>query len=157
MLKELINSIDSPEHSHETGPANLPFTRKGRKAMNSRGKAKQTPGDEPFVTLTPEAVAGPSTASTPSEAPSPEAGPSNHVSGVALPPPHANAAPLPTQSSQNAEGLQQRWDRMGVLFESVRNHARQFSFPPDSVSALEVRYLLAVSQYVLNVSWYRAF
>lgn len=31
----------------------------------------------------------------------------------------------------------ERWDRMETLFQSIRNNARQFEYPPPSVAALE--------------------
>lgn len=32
---------------------------------------------------------------------------------------------------------QERWDRMSVLFGSIRDHARDFEYPPPSIAALE--------------------
>ena len=46
-----------------------------------------------------------------------------------LPPPAP--APLPVNLAQD------RWDRMGILFQSIRDHARSFEYPGPSVVALE--------------------
>jgi hypothetical protein len=32
---------------------------------------------------------------------------------------------------------QERWDNMGTLFQTVREHARTYNYPPASVAALE--------------------
>jgi hypothetical protein len=50
------------------------------------------------------------------------------------PPPFAQIHLAPNVFSN---GLQERWDRMAILFDSVRNHARTFSYPQPSVAALE--------------------
>ena len=52
----------------------------------------------------------------------------------------AMLAPLPSMAPMQQTGVeasQERWDRMGVLFHSVRDHARSFEFPAPSVAALE--------------------
>lgn len=49
-------------------------------------------------------------------------------------------APLPAAAPaapQPADASQERWDRMGVLFASIRQHARGFEYPGPSVAALE--------------------
>ena len=49
-------------------------------------------------------------------------------------------APLPAMGQTpppSVELSQERWDRMGVLFQSIRDHARTFEFPAPSVAALE--------------------
>ena len=52
-------------------------------------------------------------------------------------------APLPSMGQMqpppppSVDMSQERWDRMGVLFQSIREHARSFEFPSPSVAALE--------------------
>ena len=46
-------------------------------------------------------------------------------------------APLPQMQPTTVDMSQERWDRMGVLFQSIRDHARTFDFPAPSVAALE--------------------
>lgn len=60
----------------------------------------------------------------------------NHTipSSLVAPLPSASAAPPPPQSSDVS---QERWDRMAVLFASIRQHARGFEYPTPSVAALE--------------------
>lgn len=53
------------------------------------------------------------------------------ISILAPLPPPAPTAPQPADASQ------ERWDRMGVLFASIRQHARGFEYPGPSVAALE--------------------
>lgn len=61
-------------------------------------------------------------------------------------PPHPTISsslitPLPSGSaasaSQPSDVSQERWDRMAVLFASIRQHARGFEYPTPSVAALE--------------------
>lgn len=49
-------------------------------------------------------------------------------------------APLPSTSAilpQPSDASQERWDRMAILFASIRQHARGFEYPSPSVAALE--------------------
>ncbi|EIN14013.1 hypothetical protein PUNSTDRAFT_117624 [Punctularia strigosozonata HHB-11173 SS5] len=125
---------DSPEvrvmyisdHSHEIGPANLPFTRKGRKIINARSKSNV--GERGIVALA-------DTASAPASASGPSTGPSSAISMIA-PLPHIAPAP-PTTPVAALAGTEERWDRIGVLFQSIRERARDFNFPAESVHALE--------------------
>ena len=44
----------------------------------------------------------------------------------------------PTAISSDRERMErERWDRMDVLYQSIRNNARQFEYPAASVAALE--------------------
>ncbi|TCD68093.1 hypothetical protein EIP91_011546 [Steccherinum ochraceum] len=161
------------EHSHETGLANLPFTRKGRKAQaeqaRSRGRASHQPmSDSTEPSATPPAihahmndVASPplpplpvqhSVASTSSASSSlaPALQPPVPVRPPAAPPQlqhpqfqHAvsMAAPLPPSHQppppSRMDLTQERWDRMSVLFQTIRDRARDFEYPVASVAALE--------------------
>lgn len=159
--------LDVSEHSHEIGLPNLPFTKRGRKAQAeeqaTRSKRARTAqrghSDEPSVTPPPPSVSA-------APAPPPEnaiAGPSSipmHPNIQPPPPmPAENSPPqLPVQrppTFQSAISMiaplpppapppppsvnltQDRWDRMGILFESIREHARSFEYPGPSVAALE--------------------
>ena len=69
---------------------------------------------------------------------SPAAGPSS-APAAALPP-LPFLAPSQTQaalSTDRAQVERERWDRMDVLYQSIRNNARQFEYPTASVAALE--------------------
>lgn len=58
---------------------------------------------------------------------------------VSAPAPSA-PAPSPTQpvvGTDRARLERERWDRMDVLYQSIRNNARQFEYPAASVAALE--------------------
>lgn len=135
------------DHSHEIGLANLPFTRRGRKAAadastRRRGTRATTEGGSDSHERS---------ASPPGSPPSPAPnlpGPSNQVPHVA--PPQQQPHPPPTFQSAimgiaqpaphphtQLEMSQERWDRMAVLFQNMRDHARTFEFPPPSVAALE--------------------
>ena len=66
------------------------------------------------------------------------AGPSS--APAAAPPPLPFTAPSQTQaavSTDRARMERERWDRMDVLYQSIRNNARQFEYPAASVAALE--------------------
>ena len=59
---------------------------------------------------------------------------------AAAPPPLPFTAPSQTQaavSTDRARMERERWDRMDVLYQSIRNNARQFEYPAASVAALE--------------------
>lgn len=49
----------------------------------------------------------------------------------------AMLAPLPQLPPVSVDMSQERWDRMAVLFQSIREHARSFEYPAPSVAALE--------------------
>ncbi|TFK94417.1 hypothetical protein K466DRAFT_476388 [Polyporus arcularius HHB13444] len=142
------------EHSHEIGPANFPFTKRGRKAQaevearaaaeRPRGRPRKDrhesePSTSPSTSYMDDgqnAVAGPSSGPAGSPmaqpAPPPPMGePQSFQSAISM------LAPLPQMPPTNVDMSQERWDRMGVLFQSIRDHARSFEFPAPSVAALE--------------------
>ena len=66
------------------------------------------------------------------------AGPSS--APAAAPPPLSFPAPSQTQGAVTtncARMERERWDRMDVLYQSIRSNARQFEYPAASVAALE--------------------
>ncbi|OBZ68408.1 hypothetical protein A0H81_11682 [Grifola frondosa] len=101
---EQVRACYISEHSHEIGPANLPFTKRGRKAqaeLESRNRTRvRSPVPPPPIPPTFQAA----------------------ISMLAPLPPLPPPQP-PLDLSQ------ERWDRMGVLFGSVRQHARSFEYP----------------------------
>ncbi|KAF5384875.1 hypothetical protein D9615_001334 [Tricholomella constricta] len=141
------------QHSHEVGLANLPFTRRGRKAAQ-REKERTTTNASTADVSTPaptvnnvnNAIAGPSLppqqppnmfASTVSMlAPLPGQSPYQHP-----PPQPFTFAPLPHQFQPppaiHPAMSHERWENMATLFNSVREHARGFEYPGVSVAALE--------------------
>jgi len=157
----LLALADVSQHSHEIGLANLPFTRRGRKAAAQRdkdragGKDVSPPGAttttlamgadvSPTTSTNGNAVAGPSSAGQPSNtfgsavsmlAPLPGQGSYPH------PPPQTYTytpapqpfAPMPAQPPMSHD----RWENMATLFNSIREHARGFEYPSVSVAALE--------------------
>ncbi|TFK36921.1 hypothetical protein BDQ12DRAFT_686095 [Crucibulum laeve] len=154
---EEVRACYISQHSHEIGLANLPFTRRGRKAAVQQEKERrksQPPTDEPngaAVEHSAPPVSSGSSAPGPSSAPQPAPTYPPSVSMLApLPPPPQpayTAAPqsfgYPPQQAQYApapapQGFpQERWDNMVTLFNSVRDHARVFEYPLPSVTALE--------------------
>ncbi|KAI0669768.1 hypothetical protein C8Q78DRAFT_1037746 [Trametes maxima] len=145
------------EHSHDIGPANFPFTKRGRKAQaeidarteRPRGRPRkdrqsETPGSASpssasFMDDAQNGMAGP-----PSASPSMNQGASSSPEGIAPAQTFQSAismlAPLPPMAQLQPPSVdisQERWDRMGVLFQSIRDHARSFEFPAPSVAALE--------------------
>ncbi|CDO75488.1 hypothetical protein BN946_scf184935.g24 [Trametes cinnabarina] len=148
------------EHSHEIGPANLPYTKRGRKAQaeiqartaseRPRGRPRKDRQSETPASTSPSStsfmdglqdqspVSGPSSASNQMNqgmSSSPEVhNPQTFQSALAM------LAPLPAAAQMHPPSVdvsQDRWDRMGVLFQSIRDHARSFEFPTPSVAALE--------------------
>jgi len=56
------------------------------------------------------------------------------------PAPHPFPVPSPNQAvatNERERMERERWDRMDVLYQSIRNNARQFEYPAASVAALE--------------------
>jgi hypothetical protein len=140
-------SIDNSVHSHETGVANLPYTRRGRKAAAEKR--------EPWNKHDGNNASAASTSNNTSSAPvQPVAGPSSEAQNQNT---YSNAvsmiAPLPSQSypgnysysvpapfqapSQATQMAQERWDNMAVLFNNVRENARTIEYPGASIAALE--------------------
>ncbi|KZT30872.1 hypothetical protein NEOLEDRAFT_1047080, partial [Neolentinus lepideus HHB14362 ss-1] len=140
------------EHSHEIGLANLPFTRRGRRAQVEWEKDHRNRKGRP-PTNSKDAAASRS----PSELTSP---PENGVAGPSMSisyQPSQSVQPVIAQTQQNrlAQTISmlaplpqfpiptvpadtvERWDRMGTLFNTVKDHARTFQYPEASVAALE--------------------
>ena len=144
---------DISQHSHDIGLANLPYTRRGRKAAvqqeKDRGRKSVAASDAEHQGMTSSSTGSLSMGVHPQ---------SNHSvssfsSAVSM------LAPLPGQvypQSQTApqpynypSGLQfapvqaapalphERWDNMATLFQTIREHARGFEYPAASVAALE--------------------
>jgi hypothetical protein len=156
---------DISQHTHEIGLANLPFTKKGRKAASQEKDRvkKNAKATSDAGAANSNANANASTSSSPSVASttaSPSAMPPQRhdlpspVSMLApLPapygqpppipyPPYLHPHPHPYAGSIQPHDLsislaQDRWERMTVLFHSIREHARGFEYPGPSVVALE--------------------
>lgn len=153
------------QHSHPIGLANLPFTRRGRKARALEEKERrnrtanesddhtQTPAPQP-----PPAIAEASTTnqnvapqpvvqSQPPTTPVPSTSPS-FTSATSLPaqnayqqsPPNAYAYPntMASQTYAPPQNLSHdRWENMTTMFHSVRENARTHEYPSVSIAALE--------------------
>lgn len=140
-LPFLIISLDVNQHSHEIGAANLPFTRRGRKAAAQNDKDRTRLGRlfrDGESSVTPAPSAGPTLQVQPQA-------PTFGSATSSLPHPFPNYSqphnlPIPGSLSDHNQGLavsQDRWERMSVLFNSIRDHARGFEYPGPSVVALE--------------------
>jgi hypothetical protein len=171
----ILEFADVSQHSHEVGHANLPFTRRGRRAQAA---AKSTVvGPDPSVPpvspsqpggpcLQPNQTTGQMVApmrAQPELSPA-YSSPYPHFPSMSMPLPQGLGAviPLPTSSSAPAPAPtltphpfpvpsptqavapndrermeRERWDRMDVLYQSIRTNARQFEYPAASVAALE--------------------
>ncbi|KAG6911605.1 hypothetical protein DXG01_011908 [Tephrocybe rancida] len=155
---EEVRACYSSQHSHEIGPANLPFTRRGRKAAQAEKERRQAslPADASTpAPNTTNAVAGPSSASASAPAPAPQPQPTmtmfssvpminslpapNQPLQYAPPQPFQNYPPpnFPTHPPFPTPLTHERWENMTLLFNSVREHARGFEYPTVSVAALE--------------------
>ncbi|KAF9076049.1 hypothetical protein BDP27DRAFT_1284743 [Rhodocollybia butyracea] len=90
-----VRACYNSQHSHEIGPANLPFTRRGRRAAAEAEKTKSTK----HIRFANDDHSGSNTASStpipgPSSVPQPQSSPTNNYSsGVSM------VAPIPTQST----------------------------------------------------------
>ncbi|KAF8585821.1 hypothetical protein K439DRAFT_1409619 [Ramaria rubella] len=158
-----VRACYNDKHSHEVGEANLLFTRRGRKAAQEKGKLSafransilNGSGAASSSSLHnangtsnhhQNSIGGPSSIPhDPNISPAlqhphnPHPGLSHHahtsmpsaISLLAPLPPPVPVVPQPTDASQ------ERWNRMGVLFASIRQHARGFEYPGPSVAALE--------------------
>jgi hypothetical protein len=140
---------DISQHSHEIGLANLPYTRRGRKAAVQQDKEKSRKQPKLNHPSTPRAastsqVAVVAVASTSTSQTQATEQFTNAVSMLApLPAPvftqqpsqYAQAAtPAPAASPSVSHD---RWENMATLFESVRGYARTFEYPTATVAALE--------------------
>ncbi|EGO02444.1 hypothetical protein SERLA73DRAFT_175937 [Serpula lacrymans var. lacrymans S7.3] len=154
------------EHSHPIGLANLPFTRRGRRVAVQEGKERSKRSSQPASSsVAPEgpSVGSGSPMPTPSVS-TMNSGASGDPSSMSLSqqqqrhmpqyPPNISQfpqhfqpyqqsphAPAPYQQmpppATNAPSERERWDRMSVLFTSIRDHARAFEYPGSSIAALE--------------------
>ncbi|KAI0275055.1 hypothetical protein BC834DRAFT_27958 [Gloeopeniophorella convolvens] len=160
------------QHSHEIGPANLPFTRRGRRALAAT-KPTGTDTSSPLPQASPQP--GPPSPQPPQPGPAALQGhvtppapvhpqqqpplpphpaafgtPYPHFPSMSmplpqglggalplpLPPPHMHM-PVAGPGGERERMERERWDRMDVLYQSVRANARQFEYPAASVAALE--------------------
>ncbi|KAG9314183.1 hypothetical protein JVU11DRAFT_4969 [Chiua virens] len=139
--KEEVRVCYIAEHSHPVGLANLPFTRRGRRATVEAEQSKSKRSTQPATPLPIEAAtptAAPAQTPQPHVPAFPPSAPLTHLPhpfpqypgqpGVNVPyPPMVPAAP-----AQN-----EQWERMSVLFNAIREHARAYEYPTPSVVALE--------------------
>ncbi|KAJ7675389.1 hypothetical protein B0H17DRAFT_1081237 [Mycena rosella] len=131
------------QHSHEIGIANLPFTRRGRKAAVQQEKEKTQKQLKP-------SQGSPSSSASQNAAASTSATQTSEQFSTAI----AMLAPLPGQTTfqppqypypqqpsvptaGSASLSHDRWDNMATLFEAVRGYARTIEYPTASVAALE--------------------
>ncbi|KAG6817734.1 hypothetical protein H0H87_004525 [Tephrocybe sp. NHM501043] len=144
---EEVRACYSSHHSHEVGPANLPFTRKGRKAAQAERELQQNSASVDASTSTPapsnttNAIAGPSSVLHPQPHPPPPMflNPQSIAFPPPIPQPFQNYPPttLGSYSPFHPQLLHERWENMTLLFNSVREHARTFEYPSASIAALE--------------------
>jgi hypothetical protein len=132
------------EHSHPIGLANLPFTRRGRRAAVEAEKAKTKRNAQAVVPVPTEASTSSSAAVATQTPPQPHVAPFSSTAPLTHLPhpfPHYPGQPgvgapypqmVPTPPAQN-----EQWERMSVLFNSIREHARAYEYPAPSVVALE--------------------
>ncbi|KAI9444818.1 hypothetical protein H4582DRAFT_1911534 [Lactarius indigo] len=155
------------QHSHEIGSANLPFTSRGRRAQAASKSTLASPHPTtPQATTAVPSQAGVSgipqsnglAAAQPVRAqPDPPLAfstPYPHFPSMTMPLPQGlgSATPLPVPTSalsvpiSAAQAIpagdrgrmeRERWERMDVLYQSIRNNANQFEYPAPSVAALE--------------------
>ena len=141
---------DNSQHSHEVGAANFPFTRRGRRARLERegtntqkaANAASTSAcsDPPIIASTSSSPLAPTTRPSPLDF-------SSAVSMIAPLPnvfassPHLyvpqHYPPPDHPVSPSISGAQERWERMTILYNAIREHARGFQYPGPSVTALE--------------------
>ncbi|PPR00037.1 hypothetical protein CVT24_009046 [Panaeolus cyanescens] len=145
---EQVRACYISQHSHPVGLANLPYTRRGRKAAVQQEK-ERTRNKASSV----DPTSAPSTSgSTSVIAPQPAAQQPQSSFGAAVsmiaplpgqqpfqPPPQQQYPFAPAAPSASLTNMvaQDRWDNMGTLFQAIRDHARGFEYPSPSVAALE--------------------
>ncbi|KAI6153779.1 hypothetical protein BKA82DRAFT_4093860 [Pisolithus tinctorius] len=138
------------EHSHPIGPANLQFTRRGRRAAVEAEKARNKRQTAPSAGTdsTPSTSAAPVSAPGPpsQQPPMPGFPAATPLPNLPHPFPHYAAPPGVTPSypplsviatGPQAHTVQEQWDRMSVLFNAIREHARTYDYPVASAVALE--------------------
>jgi len=146
---EEVRACYISQHSHEIGIANLPYTRRGRKAaveqekQKSRKQAKATHPSSAGGSTSQNAAASTPATQTKEQF-------SNAISMLApLPAPYqpvdpalpssrySYTQPAPAAPTEPLSLSTDRWENMATLFESVRGYARTFEYPSASVAALE--------------------
>ncbi|KAI6031559.1 hypothetical protein BKA83DRAFT_4202233 [Pisolithus microcarpus] len=121
------------EHSHPVGPANLPFTRRGRRAAVEAEKAKTAPAPAPVPPPQQPPMPG-----FPAATPLPNLPhPFPHYAAPPGVTPSYPPLPVVTAGPQAHPVQQEQWDRMSVLFNAIREHARTYDYPVASAVALE--------------------
>ncbi|KAJ7751263.1 hypothetical protein DFH07DRAFT_826705 [Mycena maculata] len=137
------------QHSHEIGLANLPFTRRGRKAAVQQEKDKDKDKSRKQPKLSHGTSPGSANATASTSAPQTTEQFSSAISMLAPLPgqtmytqqptlqQYAYAQPPPAVPAGAVSLSHDRWENMATLFESVRGHARTFEYPTASVAALE--------------------
>ncbi|KIJ21958.1 hypothetical protein PAXINDRAFT_6084 [Paxillus involutus ATCC 200175] len=129
------------EHSHPIGLPNLPFTRRGRRATVEAEKTRSKRNTHSAAPVS-EASTSANAATAPIQTPQsqmsafPPGAPLTHLPHPFphYPGPPGVNAPYPQMVPAPQ---QEQWDRMSVLFNSIREHARAFDYPGPSVVALE--------------------
>ncbi|OJA16227.1 hypothetical protein AZE42_00012 [Rhizopogon vesiculosus] len=129
------------DHSHPIGLPNLPFTRRGRRQTVQAEKEEskrnvQSTSVPPTSTTQQE---GSSTSSPQTQVQSYASNPPlTHLPHPfpAFPGPPAIAYP-PVVPLQGPPSQQELWDRLSILFNSIREHARAYDYPMPTVVALE--------------------
>ena len=151
ILRHGFTLPDNSQHSHEVGPANFPFTRRGRRArVEQEGTNTQKAANAASTSSSsdpPIAIA--STSSSPL-APTTRPSPLDFSSAVSMIAPLPNIFPssphlyVPQHYpppdhplSPSISVAQERWERMTILYNAIREHARGFQYPGPSVAALE--------------------
>lgn len=143
----LTHSLDISQHSHEIGPANLPFTRRGRKAAVQQEKEKSRKQPKVSHGSSPSSASQNAAASTSTNTNQTPEQFSTAISMLAPLPgqtmyPQQPTVPQYTYTQPAAPPAavslsHDRWENMATLFEAVRGHARTFEYPTASVAALE--------------------
>ncbi|KAI0322184.1 hypothetical protein OF83DRAFT_1279895 [Amylostereum chailletii] len=139
------------QHSHEIGTANLPYTRRGRRQAGrpeddqdpSQSGNASLPGGPPPPQFQPMPGSPPMRAHPPQH-PAGFASPYPHFPSMSMPAPPGLGVPMPMPvpppppPGVPIERLErERWDRMELLWQHIRNSARGFEYPAPSVAALE--------------------
>ena len=152
-----------PQHSHDIGPANLPFTSRGRRAQAASKSSLASPHPAtPAPTASqsqpgiPQSNASDGQVTTHMQAqpnlPLAFSTPYPHFPSMTMPLPQGLGGvvpfppptlPMPVSGAQAIPAgdrgrlERERWVRMDVLYQSIRQNANQFDYPAPSVAALE--------------------
>ena len=163
---ELLGCVaDMSQHSHEIGPANLLFTSRGRRQAAS--KSALTTSHPATPTPTPNTgqsqPAGPGIAQSNAQGgqvtthmqaqpnlPLAFSTPYPHFPSMTMPLPQGLGGVMPFPppalpvsaaqvgpAGERGRMERERWERMDVLYQSIRHNANQFEYPAPSVAALE--------------------